>query len=304
MKTALPTPTPTPVPPAVLGGEGVVHRHRMLFFQKMMEQVGVRIFLIAMCLVFLSPLYWMFVTALKSTQELSVFPPTLWPVHVRWDNFVKAYNFIPFATYFWNSTIISLVNVVGAVFSNMVVAYGFSRISWPGRDKVFYLVIATLFLPFPIAMIPLFDMFAWLRWVDSALPLTVPAFFASAFNIFLLRQFLLQIPQELSEAARIDGASEWTILWRIMFPLARPAIAVVAIFTIVNTWKDFMGPLIYIQNDAFRTLAVGLQYFRSTHDIQFNLLMAAAFLSVIPLIVLFFVFQRFFVRGMTVGSIR
>jgi multiple sugar transport system permease protein len=290
--------------PPITDKEAVQRRHRFLAFQRGTEQVIVRIFLIAMCLIFLAPLYWMFVTALKTTPELSVFPPTFWPTDVQWANFWTAVNYIPFGVYFWNSLIISLTKVVGAVLSNMLVAYGFSCINWPGRDKVFYLVIATLFLPFPVAMIPLFDLFATLKWVDSALPLVVPTFFASAFNVFLLRQFLMQIPRELSEAARIDGASEWQILWRIMFPLSLPAIGVVSIFTAVDSWKDFTGPLIYIQNDAFRTLSIGLQFFRKTHDIQFNLLMAASFLTVLPLIALFLIFQRFFVRGMTIGSIR
>lgn len=290
--------------PPITDKEAVQKRHRVLAFQRGTEQVIVRIFLIAMCLVFLAPLYWMFVTALKTTPELSVFPPTFWPTNVQWGNFWAAVNYIPFGTYFWNSLIISLTEVIGAVLSNMLVAYGFSCIDWPGRDKVFYLVIATLFLPFPVAMIPLFDMFATLKWVDSALPLVVPTFFASAFNVFLLRQFLLQIPRELTEAARIDGASELQILWRIIFPLSLPAIGVISIFTAVGSWKDFMGPLIYIQNDFYRTLSVGLQFFRSTHDIQFNLLMAASFLTVLPLIVLFLIFQRFFIRGMTIGSIR
>jgi multiple sugar transport system permease protein len=291
-------------PTPVIDKEAVQRRHRALALQRFTDHVIVRIFLVAMSLLFLVPLYWMLVTGLKTTPELAVFPPTLWPKDVRWDNFWTAVNYIPFGTYFWNSLIISLFKVVGAVLSNMLVAYGFSCIEWPGRDKVFYLVIATLFLPFPVAMIPLFDLFATLKWVDSALPLVVPTFFASAFNVFLLRQFLLQVPRELSEAARIDGASEWQILWRIMFPLALPAIGVIAIFTAVDSWKDFMGPLIYIQNDAFRTLSIGLQFFRKSHDIQFNLLMAASFLTVLPLIALFLFFQRFFIRGMTVGSIR
>lgn len=294
----------TPPPTPIIDKEAVQRRHRALALQRFTDNVIVRIFLIAMSLLFLIPLYWMFVTGLKATPELAAFPPTLWPKDVRWDNFWTAVNYIPFGTYFWNSFIISLFKIIGAVLSNMLVAYGFSCIEWPGRDKVFYLVIATLFLPFPVAMIPLFDLFATLKWVDSALPLVVPTFFASAFNVFLLRQFLLQVPRELSEAARIDGASEWQILWRIMFPLALPAIGVIAIFTAVDSWKDFMGPLIYIQNDAFRTLSIGLQFFRKSHDIQFNLLMAASFLTVLPLIALFLFFQRFFIRGMTVGSIR
>jgi multiple sugar transport system permease protein len=293
------------IPPTpIIDKEAVQRRRRALALQRFTDSVIVRIFLIAMSLLFLVPLYWMLVTGLKTTPELAAFPPTLWPTDVRWDNFWTAVNYIPFGTYFWNSFIISLFKIIGAVLSNMLVAYGFSCIEWPGRDKVFYLVIATLFLPFPVAMIPLFDLFSTLKWVDSALPLVVPTFFASAFNVFLLRQFLLQVPRELSEAARIDGASEWQILWRIMFPLALPAIGVIAIFTAVDSWKDFMGPLIYIQNDAFRTLSIGLQFFRKSHDIQFNLLMAASFLTVLPLIALFLFFQRFFIRGMTVGSIR
>jgi multiple sugar transport system permease protein len=293
------------IPPTpIIDKEAVQRRRRALALQRFTDSVIVRIFLIAMSLLFLIPLYWMLVTGLKTTPELAAFPPTLWPTDVRWDNFWTAVNYIPFGTYFWNSFIISLFKIIGAVLSNMLVAYGFSCIEWPGRDKVFYLVIATLFLPFPVAMIPLFDLFSTLKWVDSALPLVVPTFFASAFNVFLLRQFLLQVPRELSEAARIDGASEWQILWRIMFPLALPAIGVIAIFTAVDSWKDFMGPLIYIQNDAFRTLSIGLQFFRKSHDIQFNLLMAASFLTVLPLIALFLFFQRFFIRGMTVGSIR
>jgi multiple sugar transport system permease protein len=293
------------IPPTpIIDKVAVQRRRRALALQRFTDSVIVRIFLIAMSLLFLVPLYWMLVTGLKTTPELAAFPPTLWPTDVRWDNFWTAVNYIPFGTYFWNSFIISLFKIIGAVLSNMLVAYGFSCIEWPGRDKVFYLVIATLFLPFPVAMIPLFDLFSTLKWVDSALPLVVPTFFASAFNVFLLRQFLLQVPRELSEAARIDGASEWQILWRIMFPLALPAIGVIAIFTAVDSWKDFMGPLIYIQNDAFRTLSIGLQFFRKSHDIQFNLLMAASFLTVLPLIALFLFFQRFFIRGMTVGSIR
>ncbi len=268
------------------------------------DQVGPRIFLIAMTLIFLVPLYWMIITALKPTAELSAFPPTLWPQSVRWQNFADAVGEIPFGTYFVNSVIITVLSVAGAVLSNTLIAYGFSRIAWPGRDLVFYLVIATIFIPFPIVIVPLFDLFASLHWVNTFLPLTVPTFFGNAFYIFLLRQFMLQIPVDLSEAARIDGARELLIMWRVILPMARPALAVVAIFAAIGAWNDFLGPLIYLQDDTKRTLAIGLQFFRSIHDIQLNLLMAASVLVMLPVVVLFVLFQRFLVEGVTIGSIR
>ncbi|GHO46823.1 carbohydrate ABC transporter permease [Ktedonospora formicarum] len=273
-------------------------------FTRLLEQVGVRIFLIAMSLVFIIPVVWMVVTALKTNQELTIFPPSFWPHDIRWENFVQAYNFIPFGRYFVNSLLVTLVSIIGAVVSNLLVAYGFSCIRWPGRDIVFYLVIATIFIPFPVAAIPLFDLFARLKWVDTLLPLTVPAFLGSAFYVFLLRQFLLQIPYDMIEAARIDGATELQILTRIVAPQARASLAVVALFSAVASWNDFLGPLIYVQNDALRTLAIGLQFFRSAHDVEFNLLMAASLVAVVPIIVLFLIFQRSFVKGVSVGSIR
>lgn len=284
--------------------EMMVHDKRTRMLQRRAGQILVRVFLIAMSVVFLTPVYWMLVTALKSTPELSAFPPTFWPGRVRWDNFSKAYIFIPFATYFINSVIITALVVIGTVISNLLVAYGFACIRWPGRDRIFYIIIATLFIPLPISIIPLFDLFASLHWINTFLPLVVPSFFASAFYVFLLRQFMLQIPYELIEAAKIDGASELQILCRVVLPMTRPAVAAVAIFTAVGAWNDFVGPLIYLQDDSLRTLAVGLIYFRSTHDIQFNLLMAAALLSILPVIILFLLFQRFFIKAVTLGSIR
>jgi multiple sugar transport system permease protein len=272
--------------------------------KKVWQQVGPRIFLIIMAILFLTPIYWMVISALKSNAEFAQFPPTLWPQSFQWGNFVEAFQTIPFATYFVNTLIITILSVIGAVFSNLIIAYGFSCIEWPGREIVFYLVLATIFIPFSLVIIPQFDMFARLHWINTFLPLIVPTFFGSAFYTFLMRQFLLQLPKDLLEAARIDGASEWNILWRIVTPMARPAIAAVAIFAAVGAWNDFLGPLLYLQNDSVHTLAIGLQSFRSTHDIQFNLLMAASVMVVIPVVILFFAFQRFFIKGVTMGSIK
>jgi multiple sugar transport system permease protein len=257
-----------------------------------------------MSALFLLPLYWMAATALKSNEELATTPPTIIPTSWLWSNFVEAFQTIPFATYFSNSVIITVLGVIGSVVSNLIVAYGFACIDWRGRDKVFYIVLATLFIPFPIAIIPTFDLFAWLGWINTFLPLVVPHFLASAFFVFLLRQFLLQVPREHLDAARVDGANEWQILWRVVFPMSRPAVAAVAIFSAVGSWNDFMGPLLYLQDEAKQTLAIGLEAFRSTHDVQFNLLMAASVMIVLPLVILFFAFQKYFISGITLGSFK
>lgn len=266
-----------------------------------------RVALVAASLLFLLPLYWMVVSSLKSNDELGEFPPTLFPRELHWENFAAAVQIMPFATFFTNTLIITVLTVVFSVVSNFVVAYGFACLRWPGRDKVFYVVLATLFVPFPISLIPLFDLYANLGWVNTFLPLVVPHLFGSAFYVFLLRQFLMQFPRDILEAASIDGAGPWRTMWTIVLPATRPALATVAIFSGVAAWNDFLGPLIYLQDQSVQTLSIGIQSFRlrsATDDFQFNLLMAASLLIVIPLIVLFFVFQRHFLRGITMGSFK
>jgi len=188
-----------------------------------------------------------------------------------------------------------------------VIAYGFSRIKWPGRDLLFYPVVASIFIFIqfpvnPITMVPMFSFFAGLGLVNSYIPLVLPTFFGNPFFIFLLRQFMLQIPTDLSEAARIDGANEFQIMYRIILPLTRPALVVVALLAGVSAWNDFLGPLIYLQNDKLYTLSLGLQFFKTMHGIQFNLLMAASCLVVLPVVVVFLCFQRFFLEGITLGT--
>ena len=268
-----------------------------------------RLVLIAMAAFFLAPLYWMFVTALKSPAELSQFPPTLWPQDVRWSNFIDAVTFIPFGRYFFNTTLIAVLGTIGTTLSSFVIAYGFSRLRWPGRDIVFVTVLASIFIfvrfPVnPITMVPLFVLFAKIGWVNTFLPLIVPTFFGNPFYIFLLRQFLLQIPFEISDAARIDGANEFQIMRHIVLPLSKPALAVVAIFAAFMLWNDFLGPLIYLQDQDMYTLSVGLSFYQGTHDSEWHLLMAASTLVVLPQLVIFFFFQRFFIQGITLGSVK
>jgi multiple sugar transport system permease protein len=264
--------------------------------------------LILVAIAFLMPLYWMVATALKTNQELTAFPPTLIPEAPKWGNFVDAVNYIPFGRYFVNTVVITLFSALGAVFSSLVVAYGFSHIDWRGRDFLFYVVIASIFIPVPVTIVPLFILFAKLEWINTFLPLIVPMWFGALFPgplyIFLLRQYLLQIPRELTDAARIDGAGEWQVLRHIVLPLARPALAVVAIFASVYAWNDFLPPLIYLQDEDKYTLAIGLQFYRSFYDVEFNLLMAASTLVVLPLVVLFLIFQKQFIEGATLGSVK
>jgi len=266
----------------------------------------VRVVMIALCLLFLLPLYWMVASSLKTNEEMATYPPAWWPAVPQLQNYADAVTTFPFWTMFANTVIITAASVVFAVVSNFLVAYGFACVDWPGRDKLFYVVLATLFLPFPVTLIPMFDLFANLGWVNTFLPLIVPHLFASAFYTFLLRQFLLQVPKDMLDAARVDGANEWKIAWRLVFPSALPALTAVAIFSAVAAWNDFLGPLVYLQDTKVQTLSVGLQYFRSTQteDLQYNQLMAASVLVVLPLIVLFFVFQRYFLRGISLGGFK
>lgn len=271
------------------------------------RQLVSRLFLVATSLFYLSPMYWMVVTALKSDQELAQFPPTLWPEELVWKNFDQATKTFPFLNYLGNTVFYAAFTVLGSVLSNFVIAYGFSRIKWPGRDLLFYPVIASIFIFIqfpvnPITMVPMFSLFSGLGLVNSFLPLILPTFLGNPFFIFLLRQFMLQIPSSLSEAARLDGANEFQIMNRIILPLTRPALVVVALLAGVNAWNDFLGPLIYLQNERLYTLSLGLTFFKTMHGIQFNLLMAASCLVVIPVVLVFLCFQRFFLEGVTLGS--
>jgi len=265
-----------------------------------------RIFLVAMSFVFILPFYWMFATALKTNADLSAYPPSFWPTDARWSNFHDAVNVFPFWRFLRNTMIITILSIIGSAISNPIVAYGFSRINWPGRDKVFFLVLATVFVPFPVLIIALFDIFARLGWINTFWPLVVPLFFGNAFWIFLMRQFFMQISQEVSDAARLDGANEFQILFKIIMPQSLPALSAVCLFAGLHAWNDFLGPMIYLQDESKYTLAIGLTFFesQSTYDIQFNLLMAASALVVLPVVVAFLLFQRVFVEGVTLGSLK
>lgn len=207
---------------------------------------------------------------------------------------------ITFLTYLSNTLIVALLSVIGTLISSSLVAYGLSRIQWKGRSLLFNVTLATLMVPFPVLMVPLYGVFRSLGWIGTLLPLWVPAFFGGAFNIFLLRQFFMTIPAELSDAARIDGCSEFGIFWRIILPLSRPALAVVALFTFLGAWNDFLGPLIFLTEPDTFTMPLGLQQYRSQFGgSEWHLLMAASALLVMPVIALFFFAQKTFIQGIS-----
>ncbi|MDP6702183.1 MAG: carbohydrate ABC transporter permease, partial [Candidatus Latescibacteria bacterium] len=206
--------------------------------------------------------------------------------------------------YIFNSLYLALLTIVGQVFSCSLVAYAFARLQWPGRELWFGILLATMMLPGQVTMIPVFMIFRALGWYNTLKALWVPSFFGSAFFIFMLRQFMKGIPRDLEEAAKIDGCSFFGIYWRIILPLIKPALAAVAIFTFMNTWNDFMGPLIYINDQRLYPLALGLFDFRSEHSSEYGMLMAASTLMTLPVIAIFFLAQRYFIQGVTLTGMK
>lgn len=211
---------------------------------------------------------------------------------------------VHFLRFVWNTIVVCVLGVIGTVFANALIAYGFARLKWKGRDAFFAITLATMMVPFPVLMVPLFGVFKSLGLVGTLTPLWLPSFFGSAFNIFLMRQFFRSIPEELSEAARLDGCSEWRIFWRIILPLSRPVLAVAALFHFLYAWNDFLGPLLYLTRKHTFTLALALQSYQTQQGgVQWNLLMAASAVTVVPIIVLFFFAQKTFIQGIaTTGS--
>ncbi|MFN8439748.1 MAG: carbohydrate ABC transporter permease [Caldilineaceae bacterium] len=260
--------------------------------------------LIPFAFVFILPFLWMLSTSLKSDTQLFVYPPILVPIPPAWSNYPTAVVYIDFFLYLRNTLIIAVTATIGSLISGSLVAYSLARIPWPGRNVLFILTIATLMLPFQVTLIPLFLVFKALGWVGDFRPLIVPQFFGGALYIFLLRQFFMTIPMELSEAAHIDGASELRIYASIILPLARPALATVAIFEFIARWRDYLGPLIYLNNQQLYTLSLGIYEYRSQYGAEWGLLMAASVLITLPIILLFFFLQKTFVQGIALTGIK
>jgi len=253
---------------------------------------------------FLTPWFWMVSTAGKDTALIWHMPPVWIPPVYHWDNYIKAFRMGEFAMYYRNTAIICVLNVIGVVASSSLAAFPFARIRFPGRNALFLVVLSTMMLPGQVTMIPLYVIFSKLGWVNSLRPLIIPPFFGDAFSIFLLRQFFLTISRELDDAARIDGCSRIGTFFRILLPLTRPALGVVAIFTLTYAWNDFMGPLIYLNSPKWFTITLGLRRFvgKTSMDVQY--LMAMTLVSTIVPIIAFFTTQRYFIQGIVITGVK
>lgn len=261
--------------------------------------------LLGVSLLILYPALWMVSTALKTDAQVFAYPPVWIPKPAAWHNFAQAWGSAPFTRYTFNTLAYSVVVTTATVLANSMVAYGFARLRFPGRDALFVVMLSSMMIPGMVTMVPQYILFSKLGWVGTYAPLVVPSFFANAFFTFMLRQYFLTIPNELSEAARVDGAGEPWIWWRVVMPLATPALATVALFTFDGAWNDYVGPLLYLKDESLYTLQVGLKFFQNGTTTPWQLLMAAAVLVMLPVILIFFVFQKYFVEGASLsGSVK
>lgn len=280
--------------------------------QPWLDRVPVYVTLVVGSIVFSAPFLWLVSSSFKGPQEIFAIPirwvpdvfkssPIDWGVVFR--NFVRAQEFIPFWHWIGNTAYVTILNVLLNVAASSLAAYGFSRINWRGRDMVFFLVLATMMLPPQVTMIPTFLIFNGLGWYNTLKPLWVPALFGTAFSIFLLRQFMLTLPKDLEEAAKIDGCGHFRIYGTISLPLIKPAMAVVAVQTFQGAWNNFLGAYIYINSKEVMTIALGLQWFKSEQVTLYGEMMAASLLVTLPMIVIFFCFQRYMIKGISLTGI-
>ena len=256
------------------------------------------ILLLGACLIFF-PFAWTISTSLKTEQQTLEYPPTWIPDPVQVENYPDALTARPFDRYYLNTAFITVFSVIGQVLSSAVVAYGFARFRFPGRNVLFLIVLSTLMIPFHMLIIPRFILFKYLGWLDTFLPLIIPNFFGGAFSIFLLRQYFLTIPLDLDEAAKMDGANSFQRFIRIILPLARPALGAVAVFEFMSSWNDFLSPLIYLSSERNYTVSLGLAAFRNDYFTAWHLYMAAAAVAMLAPLAVFFIAQKYFISGVS-----
>jgi multiple sugar transport system permease protein len=275
-----------------------VRRHRLF------ETIRSHTVLILVSALFFVPLIFVILTSLMTDQQANT--SNLWPQPFVPGNYGDVFSAVPFLRYTFNTMTVAFLSTVGVVLSSIPVAYALSRMKWRGRQVVFVLVLATLMLPYQVTALPLYVVFVKIfHWVPGLKPLIVPSFFGDAFSIFLLRQFFRSVPDDLADAARVDGASDWQIMTRVIVPLAKPAIAAVALFNFLYAWNDFFAPLLYVGEDSKSwTLAIGLSEFKALHHVQWNLTMAASLEFMIPVVILFFLMQKVFIEGITVTGVK
>lgn len=271
-----------------------------IFLQKFL----IYFLLLSFAMLFLVPFFFLLMGSFKTTSELFRVPSQWLPDRFHLDNYVELFTTIPFFLYLKNTLIIVIFNMTGAVFSNSLIGYGFARLRWPGRDKVFMLVLVTMILPYQVTLIPLYLMFTKMKWVGTFLPLIVPCFFGNAFYIFLMRQFLIGIPKEITESAHIDGASEFRIFWNLILPISKPVLASVAIMAFVRSWNDFLGPLVFLGDDKLYTLSLAASMLKSKLDPNWDMLLTLGVVMVLPVLFLFFILQKYFIQGISMSGIK
>jgi len=260
---------------------------------------------------FVLPLLWMISSAMKNDSQVYTVPPVWIPIPSFPENFWKAWSTYNFNLYAFNTLArFAIPTTIGVTISSAFVAYGFSRISWKGRDAIFFICLATMMVPYAVTMVPLFIIFKKLGWINTFLPLVAPAFFGSPYFIFMLRQFFMGLPTELSDAARIDGANEFVTMWSIILPLTKPALTVVALFQFMNAWNDYLGPLIYLRREEQFVLALGLENLRRTVTsigvtaLAYPYLMAVSTIVTAPILIAFFFAQRMFIEGISLTGLK
>lgn len=269
-----------------------------------MKRILAHAVLLAASIFFIIPFIWLVSTSLKPPTQIYTWPPEWIPRPFTWRNYIDAVDYIPFFTYLRNTLIITVFSTLGAILSCPLVAYSFAKLRWKGRNLLFAITVAVMMIPGQVTMIPLFILFNKLGWVGTPLPLIVPLFFGAPFFIFLLRQFFLGLPNDLLDASRIDGAGEFRIYWNIMLPLAKPAVLAVGLFQFMNSWTDFIGPLLYLTNEHSYTLSLGLQQFQNQKGTEWGLMMAVATMMTMPVVILFFFLQKTFIQGITFTGIK
>jgi multiple sugar transport system permease protein len=272
--------------------------------RRFLENVAKHAVAIFFGVVFVTPFVFVVVTALMTQHQ--ALSSSLWPHPFQWSNFGEVFKLVPFGLYMFNTTEYAVLATIGVVISSVPVAYAFSRMRWRGRQAVFLLLLATIMLPAQVTIVPLYVIFTRLHWIGSLKPLIVPMFFGDAFSIFLLRQFFLTIPEELVDAARVDGANELQVMWHVIVKLAKPAIMAVALFQFLYSWNDFFGPLLYSGgNERAYTLSVGLSQFTTIHrGVLWNLQMAASLMFMLPVIIIFLLAQKAFIEGVTLTGVK
>lgn len=281
-------------------------------FRRLLPRIFLYLLVTCLSAMFSFPFLWTVSSSLKTAPEMMLYPPTIIPQSIQWGNYFRVFTLFryPISRWILNTCFLVTITTFGTVISAMLVAYGFARFRFRGRELLFMITLGTMMLPSQVTLIPQFILFHRLGWINTFKPLWIPSLFGGgAFNIFLLRQFFLSLPRELDEAARIDGASYWRIFWTVLVPLCKPVMATVAIISFMASWGDFMGPIIYLNDVEKYTIAVGLRFFQEYPEATYgeplqHILMAATVLSIAPCLVVFFAGQRYFVRGVVMSGIK